>query len=497
MSRLITTQLSPRTSKGYALKPGIYVLNPNRVRSFKGDGGGDTLRYLPNKYTPIVEYNASLSFLADNYWLTDIAYGGDRLDARLQMGAGVELTLPVWDSKKNFSTKTISADQILYGRPRKAESELAAIPHNQIYTDLYVDNGKGRPKKYLLAACVDEIPVVFSPDTVQDLTLFGAWFDGAPANIGVADIEVNLPFGSDVTKLKFDYYLYYGLGYFTLNDEPVYPGQEIDLSTPATLVLRNADGTVNTTYTVTSDQALAYLNWMGDEFLESPDNDGSIAMTLPVELFGDTLTVEDDTLTPTTHYTVANVPDGLTVNIDAIGDRLLAITLTGNATSHEETDSITNLTIAFTDALFTESDASEVYLSTRNNLKVTFADEVVAETLTAADVSQDTNGTFAIGDSFTLKTNQYIRWQNVASLDAWVLAAGGAGNTPAWGGASLAAINSIWIDGILYADEFFFSLFSDTDLAAGNTITVDSELAVNSKGYVAVDDLVWTLVDDE
>jgi len=103
-----------------------------------------------------------------------------------------------------------------------------------------------------------------------------------------------------------------------------------------------------------------------------PANDGTIATTVTLTLTSDTFTVPAGAMTLTTHYTVANVPGGLTVLITGTSATTATVTLTGNAAAHAAANSIANMGITFTNAAFTGGDASAVTDYSQAALVVTF-----------------------------------------------------------------------------------------------------------------------------
>jgi hypothetical protein len=103
-----------------------------------------------------------------------------------------------------------------------------------------------------------------------------------------------------------------------------------------------------------------------------PANDGSITTTSTLTLTSETFVITGAPMTVTTHYTVANVPAGLTVVITGTSGTTATVALTGNAAAHAAADSIANLTITFLDAAFTGGSAAAVADSSKNDLVVTF-----------------------------------------------------------------------------------------------------------------------------
>jgi hypothetical protein len=79
-------------------------------------------------------------------------------------------------------------------------------------------------------------------------------------------------------------------------------------------------------------------------------------------------------MTPNTHFTVSNVPSGLTLSVTGTSSTTATITLTGNATAHENANGVTNLTLAFLDGAFSSVPAAGITDSTKSHFIVDFDD---------------------------------------------------------------------------------------------------------------------------
>jgi hypothetical protein len=148
----------------------------------------------------------------------------------------------------------------------------------------------------------------------------------------------------------------------------------IDTSTGLTVPV-NPTSSINGGNTI--DWFSVYIVYDTSTFTEAPQNDGSIATVVNGELFGDTLTVTSGALTVSTHYTVANVPGGLTAVVTASSATEFTVTLIGNAAAHANTNDIANFTLAFLDAAFTVTDAVDVDDSTKSDFIIDFLDQPV------------------------------------------------------------------------------------------------------------------------
>jgi len=120
-----------------------------------------------------------------------------------------------------------------------------------------------------------------------------------------------------------------------------------------------------------------------NNFPEASLNDGSIDNTHPlvIQLSDDTFTTTSGTM-PSNQYTVGNLPAGLTsvLSIDSTGTEA-TLTFSGNATAHQNSNDITDLTMTFTDAVFTDGNAAVVFNSGAvtaysTNIGIDFADNI-------------------------------------------------------------------------------------------------------------------------
>ena len=133
------------------------------------------------------------------------------------------------------------------------------------------------------------------------------------------------------------------------------------------------------------------LSYSAEDFEEAAANDGSIQTVVTANLEFENFTVTSGSMTSGVHYVVANLPDGLTLSIVSTSSTSASITLTGNATSHEAPNSISDLGITFLDAAFDLRPASKVTNSEKLDFAVNFANAPTATpTATLTPVSTST-----------------------------------------------------------------------------------------------------------
>ncbi|MEP2024663.1 BspA family leucine-rich repeat surface protein [Reichenbachiella sp.] len=107
---------------------------------------------------------------------------------------------------------------------------------------------------------------------------------------------------------------------------------------------------------------------LGDAIREVDANDGSVAGSIIFTIEGDTFTPTGGTLTYNTDYTISNALLGLTPNMTISDDGTFAsFTLSGNASSHDNIDVITDLEFTFNNSAFTGNDASNIGGATAAN----------------------------------------------------------------------------------------------------------------------------------
>ena len=162
----------------------------------------------------------------------------------------------------------------------------------------------------------------------------------------------------------------------------------------------------------------------GTAFAEAQANNGTVTNSNTIALVGDTFVA--GTYTAGSQFTAANVPPGLTLGVTAIGGQA-TVTLTGAATSHAAANSVTNLTLTFLNAAFTNVGASNV-LGHPIVYTVTFLDPGVLTYGTATFTEVAANNGGVNGTTLSLSN------KNFAATNGEDLVASGkvsGGNVPA------------------------------------------------------------------
>ena len=119
------------------------------------------------------------------------------------------------------------------------------------------------------------------------------------------------------------------------------------------------------------------LSYSVNTFTEGVTLDGSIDTVITTTLAGDTFTVPAGVLTQGTHYSVSNIPAGLTAVVTGTSATTVSIALSGNAVTHSNANDIANLGIVFSGAAFTKAPASNIAGSSKSDFVVDFGDATI------------------------------------------------------------------------------------------------------------------------
>ena len=111
------------------------------------------------------------------------------------------------------------------------------------------------------------------------------------------------------------------------------------------------------------------ITWAGS-FTETSANDGTVQGSVTATLTGDTFNAYAFALAPPIF--VRNEPTGLGLESVLSSDTVVTLTLTGRTANHNDPDDVNDLTVLFLDNAFTNSSASQVANSTKNDLEIDF-----------------------------------------------------------------------------------------------------------------------------
>ncbi|MBD1208466.1 MAG: putative Ig domain-containing protein, partial [Ignavibacteria bacterium] len=112
-------------------------------------------------------------------------------------------------------------------------------------------------------------------------------------------------------------------------------------------------------------------------FAETALNDGAISsvrtITVPPSITKwSTSITNNSALNLGVHYSIANVPSGLTAVLTKLSDSVVAISFTGNASVHASTNSVTNVQITFLNASLENNNVGTVVGLNGRNLAINF-----------------------------------------------------------------------------------------------------------------------------
>jgi hypothetical protein len=179
---------------------------------------------------------------------------------------------------------------------------------------------------------------------------------------------------------------------------------EADHSRTISTMLFNGDGS----QLYLTDDAIKVYDLSFRQFPESLNNDGTIGNSandnyhpLVINLTGDTFTTTSGVL-PTNQYSIGNLPAGLeaVLTIDSSGTKA-TMTFSGQATFHQNSNDVSDLTFNFADSAFTNTDAIRVVNAGggtpySSNIGIDFEDNA------GFPVAVDDNYTVNVNGSLTL-----------------------------------------------------------------------------------------------
>lgn len=119
------------------------------------------------------------------------------------------------------------------------------------------------------------------------------------------------------------------------------------------------------------------ITYSGSTLDEAVSNDGSVLTVLNLNLVGTTYTGVNGENFVGAKASVSNVPSGLTPVLTRVSSGQVQLSFTGNATNHEDSHDIGNLTVTFNDTAFTSGSANGVTNYTKNDLAIDFDDRPV------------------------------------------------------------------------------------------------------------------------
>ncbi|MDR6240937.1 M43 family zinc metalloprotease [Aureibacter tunicatorum] len=109
---------------------------------------------------------------------------------------------------------------------------------------------------------------------------------------------------------------------------------------------------------------------------EAIANDGSIEGEIEVSLIGGnaSFVISSGNLSEGTHFTASNIPAGLNVQITVVDAKKASIQFTGNASAHEQVNTLHDIGISFRAAAFVGEDFNQMKSVENNSISLMFKD---------------------------------------------------------------------------------------------------------------------------
>lgn len=165
------------------------------------------------------------------------------------------------------------------------------------------------------------------------------------------------------------------------------PVQRVLVQTDGKILVGGQFGTYNTTSARNRIARFGFASAAfvsGAIFPEAIANDGSVVVTRTVMLgpVGGGADVEEWTtgvanganMTAGVHYNAANVPGGLTLQVQKTSNKVVTLSLTGNAAAHANANDVTNMQVTFLNAALEGNNAVGVENLVTTNYTVDFMD---------------------------------------------------------------------------------------------------------------------------
>jgi hypothetical protein len=120
------------------------------------------------------------------------------------------------------------------------------------------------------------------------------------------------------------------------------------------------------------------LSWSRLQFKETLVNDGTVPDTSEIGILGNTFAISTGSFTPNVHYTISNVPAGLTAQLTALNNTTARLVFTGKATSHAVANNaavaINMLPAAFSTQQTVDSSQRQLSINFRNPYIIRYVD---------------------------------------------------------------------------------------------------------------------------
>ncbi|WP_420318203.1 cadherin domain-containing protein [Ekhidna sp.] len=264
-------------------------------------------------------------------------------------------------------------------------------------------------KMYIVGSNGDEVNQ-YSLSTPFDITS-GVLFDGSPLDISSEESDaLGLAFNVNGTRLFIS-----GQGGQEINQyilsTPFDITSGVTVDTPYDLsavdptptgIAFNDDGTTLLVLGFGFGAEVNQFSLSTGIFTESASNDGSVSGELIISITDDTFSLPS--LSYPTDFSITNLPAGFSANVNVTSDRLFAaITISGNASNHQEVDNLDDLIFTFENSAFTGNNASAVFNSNNasSGFGIDFSENASLTYRSTIDITDATSISFA-GNPFDI-----------------------------------------------------------------------------------------------
>lgn len=231
------------------------------------------------------------------------------------------------------------------------------------------------------------------------------WMVQETGNVGTVSIDIDVAdSGFDVPATgSGDYYFIYdtdGDGLYTDETPAVMSDQGSDIWR-----ITGVDFDDEDEFTIARSTSTPAITYSAATFTESTQNDGTIDNSTPITatLSNDTYqdTDADDVLDVGSEVLVTNLSTGLTAAMAlSVGDTVASITLTGTASAADNSNDVSDLTIAFQDSAFTGGSAAAVTNATKSDLVIDYRDVTLA--YSSSTFTEDVANDGSISNTLTI-----------------------------------------------------------------------------------------------
>lgn len=152
------------------------------------------------------------------------------------------------------------------------------------------------------------------------------------------------------------------------------------------------------------------ITYNNNIFHESESNNGTICNSIDITITdGEFSGTTDEDFITSGKVEIKNLPEGLTASLLKISNSKLTFSIKGNAKNNLKMDSVSNLTLIFNNAAFSDIDVSNISGSQKNDFQILFNDSSKITYFTKEFLEADSNdGSIKTLSYASLHTNKFI-----------------------------------------------------------------------------------------